>query len=530
MRWLNLINIIWIFIFPWNIAATKSPVVDLGYARYKGTRLAAGVDQFLGMRYAAPPTGNLRFRAPMRPRKERSVTSATEFGKTCNGVNKVPSDLIGEDCLFVNVFKPKGARPGSKLPVWLYFSGGGYRANSNSNYNGTRAVVDSGMNVIFVNFNYRVGPFGFLAGRKVQRDGDLNVGLLDQQRLLWWVRGNIASFGGDPNHVVLHGTSAGAGSIAHQMTAYGGRNDHLFAGVGLQSPFWPTIRTVAESEFQIQHLAKAVGCPNNNRVIACLRSVPEGDLIAAARAYPFPGATASPLPHFYWLPVVDGNLIRGNLFELFDSGKFIKVPTLTSHGSNEGSMYGENATNPHQVQTFMKNNYPELTKKGLDKVIEAYPLMSPITKHNPWFPSASAAYGDRTFVCPGNAMAVSMARRYSSARVWNYRFNVLDPMHVEEGWGVPHAYDIGAILGPESTRDNTSYLSTNSAIVPVTMAYWTSFVRSLDPNQHRAAGSPYWKPWGRGDGIRLKLETNATELEPVPASLIRKCHMWEDLA
>lgn len=97
-----------------------------------------------------------------------------------------------EDCLFVNVFKPSEADTNAKLPVWVYIQGGGYSTNSNANYNGTGVVNKSGNNIVFVNFNYRVGALGFLAGEKVRQDGDLNAGLLDQRKLLHWVQKHIS--------------------------------------------------------------------------------------------------------------------------------------------------------------------------------------------------------------------------------------------------------------------------------------------------------------------------------------------------
>lgn len=117
----------------------------------------------------------------------------------------------------------------------MYIQGGGYQGNLNANYDGSTVVAASGHNIVFVNFNYRVSSFGFLASERVKADGDLNVGLLDQRRALEWVQEHIAQviisprfpfsqanlqqFGGDPNHVVAHGASAGAGSLAFHLTA-----------------------------------------------------------------------------------------------------------------------------------------------------------------------------------------------------------------------------------------------------------------------------------------------------------------------
>jgi len=102
------------------------------------------------------------------------------------------SSTEAEDCLFINVWSPAVATPNSRLPVWVYIQGGGYNSNANPNYNGSEVVATSGQNLVFVNFNYRVASWGFLASKKVRADGDLNAGLLDQRLALKWVQEHIS--------------------------------------------------------------------------------------------------------------------------------------------------------------------------------------------------------------------------------------------------------------------------------------------------------------------------------------------------
>jgi carboxylesterase type B len=117
---------------------------------------------------------------------------------------KLPSSSQAEDCLFVNVWGPATATPSSKLPVWVYIQGGGYVSNSNANYNGSTVVETSGQNIVFVNFNYRVASWGFLASEKVKENGDLNAGLLDERALLKWVQKYI-SLVSIPHYACLSG-------------------------------------------------------------------------------------------------------------------------------------------------------------------------------------------------------------------------------------------------------------------------------------------------------------------------------------
>ncbi|KAL2210856.1 alpha/beta-hydrolase [Sarocladium strictum] len=194
------------------------------------------------MRFAAAPIGDLRFRAPGEPPHVEGIQKADQ--RNCN------VDTV--------------SRARSKLPVWFFIQGGGYAANSNDNFDATEVILQSGKNIVSVQINYRVGPFGFLASDKVQRDGDLNVGLLDQEKALEWDQKYIHLFGGGPDHVVIHGVSAGAGSVAYHLTAHGGKGKSRFVGAIAESPFWPTHRTVADSEFQFAELVSAVDCTDSH--------------------------------------------------------------------------------------------------------------------------------------------------------------------------------------------------------------------------------------------------------------------------
>lgn len=166
--------------------------------------------------------------------------------------------------------------------------------------------------------------------------------------------------------------------------------------------------------------------------------------------------------------------------------------------------------------------------------------MAAVPDHNVYFPSASAAYGDSTFTCPGNTMAEMMSAFFAPDQVWNYRYNVIDPDNIAAGVGVPHTFETSAIFGPgfvgssaDSFFSTDSYFSTNAEIVPVTMMYFISFVTALDPNIHRSIDAPVWENWGSFGAdkrLRLKLETNATFMEEVPDFLTTRCALWKDLS
>ncbi|KAI1872637.1 hypothetical protein JX265_005517 [Neoarthrinium moseri] len=509
--------------------------VNLGYAQYQGTVLGNGVGQYLGLRYARAPTGDLRWRAPVEPETIGGDQAADSFGKICLGIStSLPSNSEGTDCLFANVWSPANATAGSKLPVWLFIQGGGYTVNSNANYNGSQVVESSGGNIIFVNFNYRVGLWGFLASERMRTGADLNVGLLDQRMMMKWVKKHIAQFGGDPDHVVIHGVSAGAGSVALHMAAYGGKDEGLFQGAVASSVFFPAQPRVSDLEWQFDLVLSQTGCSDAEDPLACLRCQDEETLQAANVPSAFPGRPSTGLPLFYWTPSVDGDLIRDYPYVMFANGDFIDVPVIFGTDTNEGSYFGANASTEEEVAVFLQNNYPLLTTNETDKILEQYPLMDPLPLHNAWFPSASMAYGESTFICPSVHILDSLQTYGQGAsRAWSYRYDVLSPENAAAGLGVPHTWETWAIFGPDSINGigmgPPSYYGADAAIVPVVMDYLISFVQTLDPNADRFPAAPEWSTWGVSEQ-RLRFDTGNVSMEKIPEDLKSRCDLWKDLA
>lgn len=288
-----------------------SPVVALPYSTYRGVALQNGVSQWLGMRYAAPPLGPLRFSAPVDPLNTTGVldadrvlppcptlplqglTTIYQHGLICLATNDSPSrNTTSEDCLFIDVYAPSNATTASPLPVFFFIQGGGFNSDSNSNYNGSGLIKASGDNIVVVNFNYRVGPWGFLAGQEVLKGGSVNNGMKDILMALNWVQKYIGQvytpptttiiehaltspdqFGGDPAHVVVGGDSAGAGAVTLLLTAHGGRDDGLFHATAAESQSFPTVNNVADSQYQYDNLVIRTQCTNETDTLACLRNL-----------------------------------------------------------------------------------------------------------------------------------------------------------------------------------------------------------------------------------------------------------------
>jgi len=203
--------------------------------------------------------------------------------------------------------------------------------------------------------------------------------------------------------------------------------------------------------------------------------------------------------------------------------------------TDEGSFFAVNAFSPSDITEFFLDNYPHLSTSNAEAINTHYPLTSPLPLHAAFFPSASAAYGESTFTCPGNFISSSVSSHLSPSKVYNYRYNVQDDVLINLGLGVPHTFESPAIFGVGNAGDDvrSSYTTYNKDIVPVVMNYWISFVRALDPNVFRYAEAPKWVDWGVGkgtrEGRRLMIETGRTGMEAVTEEQVQRCVFWRSL-
>ncbi|KAI1026214.1 hypothetical protein LB504_011171 [Fusarium proliferatum] len=410
-----------------------------------------------------------------------------------------------------------------------FFQSGGYIRNASPYVNGTQLVSASNNNIIFVNFNYRVGMFGFLASKEVKEDGDLNAGLLDQRFLLKWIQKHIEEFGGDPEHVILHGESAGAGSVALQLVAYGGKDDGLFAGAIAESTFMPGLPSPDDLQYQYDRVVNATDCAEADDTLKCLRGIKSADLQSHNAKAPFDGRTYR--SYFYWAPTTDGDMFPDLPSKLYEKGEFVRVPLLSGSCTNEGSNYAVNAGSSDQFIRYMQNEYPYLTTDDTKTILDLYPQEPKIAKHDTWFPSASRAYGEATFICPTNNILNAFAEHADPKTIWSYRYNVAIEEFTNDGYGVPHVSNAPAVFGPDMTaaKAGPSYRTYNAPMIPIVQNYWISFARSFDPNTHRDDDAPRWENWG-DDQRRLVFELNNNTMESVDKGQRERCEAWLDMS
>lgn len=315
------------------------------------------------------------------------------------------------------------------------------------------------------------------------------------------------------------------------LIAYGGRNEHLFVGGIGESVFFPTQPYVSELEWQFDAFANASGCGTSDDQLACLRNQSSVTLQSANVAFPYPGHSTAPL--FDYSPCIDGDFLIDLPYKLFEAGQMVDVPIIFGNDNNEGSYFAVNASNPQNISQFFMDNYPHLDVADTSAINSEYPLSAnpPVAAHAEYFSAASNAYGESTFICPGLLIARSYTRKLPLS-TWNYRYNVQDPANIAAGLGTPHTFEIPAVWGINSNAggSGTAYDTTNAPEIPLVMHYWISFVRSLDPNKYKEAGSPVWEIFGRVEERLLFNSSGVTAMESVPQGQKERCNFWEGLS
>ena len=313
-----------------------APVVTTDDGAVRGMT-AGTVDEFLGIPYAAPPTGNLRWRPPQPPAGWQGVRDATQFGPSCPQPpsRSVPGPF-SEDCLYLNVNTP--ALPGGDqdhrwrnggddggLPVLVWIHGGGLTQDAGRDYDPAKLAADG---VVVVTINYRLGALGFLAHPALASwpGGPAgNYGLMDQQAALRWVRDNIGQFGGDRHNVTIAGESAGGLSVLAHLVSTGSRG--LFQKAIIESgSFALNQRPLATAEASGEAFAGSLGCTGQTAQTAqCLRNLPVTDLVT---------------PAFVEIPgVVDGKVLTEPIGTALAAGRFARVPVLNGTNHEEEALF-----------------------------------------------------------------------------------------------------------------------------------------------------------------------------------------------
>ncbi|KAI8629516.1 Alpha/Beta hydrolase protein [Xylariaceae sp. FL1651] len=491
-----------------SYAACHTPIVKISNGTILGSTSGV-VDTFLGVPFAQPPVGELRFRPVLPLDASFGTFNATGIPRACpqlksNGDPRIfsqvppadfapyipfnlPPTLAGEDCLTINIQRPSSATAGSKLPVLFWMYGGGFNTGSTQANDWANFVTESvslGHPILVVQANYRVSAFGFLGGAEAQAEGSTNVGLRDQRLALKWVAENIAAFGGDPDRVTIWGESAGAVSALNHMLINGGDNRYngkpLFHAAMMDSgaafAAEPVDSEVAQGTFDA--IAEAGGCATASDRLACLRSLPYDDFLNATSVVPSlftsTGVALSfpprPDPSDSFFPVSPEQAVRAK--------QIARVPVLTGNQADEGTLFGlalyNGTTADALVDKHLRHLYPTAPRSTLKKLVDTYPTdpadgspygTGDANQLYPTFKRNSAVVGDSLLI---------MQRRYQLE-------HTVDLM---PAWSFLANYNQSAgTLGNGHGTDLIMF-GTGYPAIPYKhiLQYFISFVNYLDPN------------------------------------------------
>jgi carboxylesterase type B len=367
------------------VTAFDNPTAHLDYGKFFGKYNAQyNITHFRRIPYAAPPTGQNRFRAPQPP---VSINGSYESDRSFPGCPQRTTNG-SEDCLFLGLYSRPWIEPAPKRPVVVFFYGGAFIQGSASFGMAPSGFpvlnVSAENDMVFVYPNYRVNAFGFLPGRRVKEsaDTDLNPGLLDQQFALKWVQKYISQFGGDPEHVAIFGQSAGAGSVLAQLIANGGETKpQLFNKALASSPFWPKMYRYdsIEAEAIYDQMVNRTGCGNATDSLNCLKGVDvqrirdASAVVAESHKY----TTSS----YTWAPVIDGSFLRESLSIAAKHGRINGQVVFSMHNSHEGENFIPGglskvpaSTGASAFDNWLQGFLPEFNATLLQQVKVLYPI------------------------------------------------------------------------------------------------------------------------------------------------------------
>ena len=480
------------------------PIVDTAYGPVRGIDDGTAMS-WKGVRYAAAPVGDLRFRAPEPPQRWTEVFDADAYGPVCPQppVPNFPLDLgaeEGEDCLVLNVWAPSGTSPGDNKPVMVWLHGGAYVLGSSSQplYAGRR-LASSG-DVIIVTLNYRVGVFGFLDLSRVggRRRFDTNVGLRDVLAALRWVRDNIAAFGGDPSRVTLFGESAGAG-IVTTMLAVPQAAGLFSTAIAQSSPatsVYDSNRAQRVTEQVLEYLG--IARPEGDRLSQV--SVPA--LIAATNKV-FDDVPARSPGTLAFVPIIDGDLLHDYPVKLAREGKTHPVPLIIGTNKNEAALF-----------RLMRSPLMPITPKAITSMFNEIAAEQPDLQL-PTDQQLGTTYRGKA---RGLNIASDIGFRMPSvwfseghgrvAPVYLYRFDYASPLMKLLLVGAAHATELpyvwGTLGAPKDVTLKLGGAKTAIAVSKRIRTRWVNFATHAKPIG--APGEPEWTPYQEADRACLIID------------------------
>jgi para-nitrobenzyl esterase len=484
-------------------AADSTDQVKIESGMLQGAANSDGsVRMFKGVPFAAPPVGDLRWKAPQPVAKWTGARDASKFGPACLQTN-VFGDIYfrdaqpSEDCLNLDMWIP--AKPESKkLPVLLWYYGGGFVAGSSSEprYDGEN-LAEKG--IIVVNANYRLGVFGFFSHPELTRESEHhasgNYGFLDQVAALHWVIDNIAAFGGDPHNITIGGESAGSLSVSALMASPLSRN--LFQkALGESGAFFPDqktggiqLRPVAETEQAGVKFGESVGATT----LAQLRAKPADELLQAA---------AKRNGGFDIGPNLDGYFLPADVESIYAQGAQSHVPLLAGFNADEAKMMILFSPQKPTAKSFAEQAQARFGDQAA-QFLKLYPAAD----DRQAVASAEALASD-DFISFSTWKWIDMQRKAGRSPVYQYRFEQvpatkpdakMGPIPMSEA-GARHACEIEYVFGTLKSQEGVPWTDGDFKVSEEMSSYWANFVKTGNPN---GKGLPEWPKSDAQNGYQV---------------------------
>jgi para-nitrobenzyl esterase len=445
--------------------------VTVEQGRLQGTK-EAGLTVYRGIPFAAPPVGDLRWRAPQPAAKWEGVRPADKFAPQC--IQSIPGITTSEDCLYLNVWTP-AKTASARVPVLVWIYGGGFSMGGTSvpTYSGEQLAQKG---VMLVSIAYRVGVLGFLAHPGLSAESPQHVsgnyGLLDMISALQWIKKNIAAFGGDPNRVTIFGESAGGIAVSQLCASPLAKG--LIEGAISESggSFGPprsagapgeNMRPLADAERSGAEFARTLGAAS----VADLRKVPAEKVLAATRG-------------MAW-PIIDGWVIPTDQYTLYDSKRFNDVPVLIGYNSDEGASFSHDRT-PKDYMDGVRKRYGPFA----DSLLKAYPAGETSVPKTARDLSRDAAFGWHTWIW------ARLQSKLGKSKVFYYCFDQHPDYPADSplaGHGSPHGMEVEYVFKHVTGGPTGKPSATDLTISDAMATYWTNFAKYGDPN---GEGMPKW--------------------------------------
>ncbi|MBY0387762.1 MAG: carboxylesterase/lipase family protein [Mycobacterium pseudokansasii] len=487
-------------------------VVETSYGPVRGTG-DVSAKTWKGVRYAAPPLRDLRFRGPQPPQRWTEVADATSFGPACPQpvIPNMPLDLgapQGEDCLRLNVWAPPGTQPGDGKPVMVWLHGGAYLLGSGSQplYDGRRLAASG--DVVVVTINYRLGVLGFLDLSSLgtaRRRFDSNIGLRDVLAALQWIRDNIAGFGGDPGNVTLFGESAGAGIVTTLLAVPAAAG--LFGRAIAQS-------SPATSVYDRDRARRAAVCILDKLGIATsepdrLVDVPIATIVGAAKEV-FDEVPVRNPGTLAFVPIVDGDLLDDYPVKVAQEGRSQPVPLIIGTNKHEAALFRLMRSplmpiTPHAITSMFTQiaaEQPDLQLPTEEQIGLAYSRIRRKAR-----PLSIAT--DVGFRMPSVWLADGHRK---VAPVYLYRFDYSTPLLKLLLVNAAHATELpyvwGNLGGPHDPTLRLGGVRTAKAVSGRVRTRWVNFARHGKPAG--PVGEPDWPSYDDADRVCLVINRTDT--------------------